>query len=63
MADILSTNLTVDADEDGSETAAAPAVIDANNDDVPANGHIRIDVDGAGTSTQGLTIRIVGQLP
>lgn len=60
--DILSTNLTIDANEDGSETAAA-AVIDATNDAVPAAGHIRIDVDAIGTSTQGLIVRIVGQLP
>jgi hypothetical protein len=61
VADILSTNLTVDANEDGSETAATAAVIDTANDDLPSGGHIRIDVDGAGTGTKGLIIKVTVQ--
>lgn len=63
VADILSTNSTVDANEDGTETAATPAVIDTANDDLPTAGHIRFDVDGAGTSTQGLLVKVTVQKP
>lgn len=44
-ADMLSTRITVDVGETGSDTAAAPAVIDAANDDVAENDMIRVDVD------------------
>lgn len=63
VAALLSTTLTVDANEDGSETAATAAVIDTSNDDLPTAGHLRIDVDGAGTGTKGLIVRIVVQKP
>jgi len=63
VADVLSTNLTVDANEDGSETAETAAVIDTSNDDLPTSGHLRVDVDGAGTGTKGLIVQIVIQKP
>jgi hypothetical protein len=63
VADVLSTDITIDANEDGSETAATAAVINTDNDDLPTAGHLRIDVDGAGTGTKGLIIRIVVQKP
>lgn len=57
-ADMLTTNLTVDASEPTSLTAATPAVIDAANDDVAAGDIIRIDVDGAGTGAKGLIVAL-----
>lgn len=63
VTDVLSTNITIDANEDGTETAAAAAVIDTANDDAATGGWWRIDVDGAGTSTQGLYVVITLQKP
>lgn len=63
VADMLSTNLTIDANEEKSSTAATPAVIDTANDDVATNQIIRVDVDGAGTGTQGLIVTLSFQLP
>ena len=56
--DILSTALTIDANEYTSDTAATPAVINATYDDVQAGDRIRIDVDGAGTGTKGLEVKL-----
>ena len=56
--DLLSTNLTIDANEDGSETAATVAVINTANDDIAAGEWFRGNVDGAGTGTQGLYLII-----
>ena len=55
--DMLSTTLTVDSTELNSSTATA-AVIDTANDDVATLDLIRIDIDGADTSTapQGLIV-------
>lgn len=61
--DLLSTNLTIDANEDGSETAAAAAVINTSNDDLATGEWLRINIDGAGTGTQGLYVEIVLQKP
>jgi len=63
VVDMLSTNLTVDANEDDSSTAAAAAVIDTANDDVTTNQVIRVDVDSAGTGAAGLYITLDFQLP
>lgn len=46
-ADILSTKLTIDADERSSATAAAAAVINAAEDDITDGDVLRIDVDAA----------------
>jgi hypothetical protein len=58
-ADMLSTKLTIDSGEIGSDTAATPAVIDTNNDDVATNDTIRIDIDAVSTTPpSGLLLRL-----
>lgn len=55
-ADMLSTALTIDANEKTSRTAATAAVIDTANDDVSVGDIVRFDCDVAGTGAKGLTI-------
>ena len=56
--DILSTALTIDANEKTSRTAATPIVIaDASLD---INGIIEFDIDVIGTGTEGLVIYLIG---
>lgn len=62
-ADMLSTNITIDANEKDSKDATTPAVIDTNNDDVATGDELRIDIDGAGTGTKGLIVELTFQLP
>lgn len=58
-ADILSTKLTIDTTETGSDTAATPAVINAAEDDVATNDLIRVDVDAVSTTeAKGLIVRL-----
>ena len=52
-ADMLSTKITIDASETGSDTAAAAAVINGSNDNVSTNDTIQIDIDQVGSSTAG----------
>lgn len=61
--DLLSTLLTIDANEKDSSTAATAAVINSSNDDVATGDEWRIDIDGAGTGAKGLIVEIVLQLP
>lgn len=61
--DMLSTALTVDANEYDSKDATAAAVIDTANDDVATGDLIRVDVDVAGTGTKGLIVTLTFQLP
>ena len=63
--DMLSTVITIDSTEVGSDTAAAPAVIDAAKDDVAEYDRIAIDVDAvhSGTAAKGLTLRLEFELP
>jgi hypothetical protein len=61
--DMLSTRITVDANEKTSYTAATAPVIDTAADDVATGDIIRVDVDVAGTSTKGLIIILSFQLP
>lgn len=64
VSDVLSTNLTIDSNEDDSGTAAAAAVIDAANDDVATGQVYRIDVDAVhDTPSQGLLVILTFQLP
>lgn len=56
--DLLSTLLTIDANEKDSATATTPAVINTANDDVSTADEWRIDVDGAGTGTKGLIVEV-----
>lgn len=62
--DILSTKLTIDSGETGSDTAETPAVIDTDNDDVATNDVLRIDVDAVHTTKpKGLIVTLGFQLP
>lgn len=54
--DMLSTALTIDASELSSLTAATAAVINLANATVEDGDQIAIDVDGAGTSAEGLGV-------
>ena len=64
-ADILSTNLTIDAGETGSDTAAAAAAISGSEHDLAPNDVIRVDIDQIGSSTagSGLIVTLICRLP
>ena len=63
-ADMLSTVITIDSAETGSDTAATPAVIDTANDDVVENDLIRIDIDAISTTApKGLLITLGFKTP
>ena len=63
-ADMLSTVITIDSGETGSDTAATAAVIDTANDDVAQNDLIRIDVDAISTTApQGLIVTLGFKTP
>jgi hypothetical protein len=59
-ADVLSTNLTIDDGERSSSTAATPAVIDTDEDDITSGDIYQIDVDAIGSTVAGtnLVIRV-----
>lgn len=61
--DMLSTNITIDASERTSYTAATPPVINTANDDVATGDILRIDVDGAGTGAKGAGVILTFQKP
>ena len=63
VVDMMTTNLTIDANENKSSTAATAAVINTSNDDLATDQVIRINIDGAGTGTLGLTVTLEAQLP
>lgn len=64
VADMLSTNLTIDSGENSSSTAATAAVIDTANDDVSAGQIIRFDVDAVHTTpAKGLIVDLVFTAP
>jgi collagen triple helix repeat protein len=57
--DMLSTKLTIDSTEVGSDTAATAAVIDPAHDDVATNDLLRIDVDAVSTiAPKGLLVTL-----
>lgn len=63
-ADMLSTKLTIDSGETGSDTAATPAVIDGANDDVAENDVLRVDIDAIHTTAaKGLILTLGFALP
>lgn len=62
-ADMLSTRITIDANEKDSATAAAAAVIDTGNDDVATGDEIAIDIDVAGTDAKGLIVDLTFAAP
>ena len=58
-ADMLTTKLTVDSGETGSDTAATAAVIDTGIDDVAENDILRIDIDAVQTTVpKGLIVTL-----
>jgi hypothetical protein len=57
-ADMLSTKITIDANEKDSKTAATQAVINLTVDDVLWGDQIAVDVDVAGTGAKGLAVRL-----
>jgi hypothetical protein len=61
--DLLSTNMTIDQNEDGTETAATPAVINAANATLAVGEWVRGNIDATGTSTQGLYVTFALQKP
>jgi len=61
--DMLSTTLTIDANEKHSKDAAAAAVIDTGEDDVVTGDELRVDVDTAGTGTKGLQVDLKFRTP
>lgn len=61
--DMLSTSLTIDANELNSSTAATPAEINTSYDDVATGDIIRLDVDTAGTGTTGGDVILGFRLP
>ncbi len=63
-ADILSTKLTFDSTESGTDTAATPAVISGTEDDMTENDVIAVDVDAVQTTkAKGLIITMGFRLP
>ena len=63
-ADMLTTKITIDSGETGSDTAAAAAVIDTANDDVATNDLLRVDVDAVSTTAaKGLIVTLGFQRP
>lgn len=62
--DMLSTKLTIDSTETGSDTAATPAVIDTGADDVATNDLLRLDIDAVHTTApKGLIVTLEFRLP
>ena len=61
--DMLSTRITIDANEYTSYTAAAAAVVDATYDDVATGDRLAVDVDVAGTGAKGLGVVLTFNLP
>ena len=62
--DILSTKITIDSGETGSDTAATAPVISTSNDDLATNDIIRVDVDAVSTTApQGLIVTFECRLP
>lgn len=62
--DMLSTKLTIDSGETGSDTAATAAVINTSNDHVNTNDVLRIDIDAVSTTpANGLLVTMGFQLP
>jgi hypothetical protein len=57
--DMLSTKLTIDSTETGSDTAATPAVINASNRGVILHDLLRVDIDAVSTTApKGLLITL-----
>lgn len=62
--DMLSTKLTIDTGDTGSDTAETSAVINATYDDISSYDVLRIDVDAISTTApKGLIVTMGFQLP
>lgn len=61
-ADMLTTPITIDANESTSHTAATE-VVDVANDDVATGDLIMVDIDSAGTGAKGLICVLEFELP
>lgn len=56
--EMLTTNVTIDANETDSATAATPVAINGSNNTVATADMLAIDIDTAGTGTKGLIIEL-----
>lgn len=63
FVDMLTTKASIDVGEYDSINGTTPVVVNTSNDDVATGDLIRVDVDIAGTGTQGLIVTLVFQLP
>jgi hypothetical protein len=63
FSDMLSTRITIDANDFSSLDASAPPVIDGATDDIATGDFIRVDVDVPGTGTANLYISLEFELP
>jgi len=63
IVDMLSTGVSVDANEFESADAATAAVINTSNDDVQTGDALLFDCDTAGTGTKGAKLLLTFQLP
>lgn len=64
FVDMLSTAVTIDANEYDSKDATTAAVINTSNDDVATGDLIRVDVDGVGSGpTAVLSVNLEFRLP
>lgn len=63
FVDVLSTAITIDANEFDSKDATTAAVINTSNDDLATGDLVRVDVDVAGTGATGLFVTISARLP
>jgi len=61
--DMLSTKVTIDANEKSSITASVPPVINTAVDDVATGDELALDVDVSGTGTKGLHVVLTFQKP
>ena len=61
--DVLSTLITIDANEWSCKDATTPPVINATYDDLLTGDMLRFDVDGAGTGATGLIVEVTCQIP
>lgn len=60
---IFSTNLTIDASEKTSVTAATPCVLSSSPTSFADDDEVTIDIVAAGTGTKGLIVTLIGTKP
>lgn len=57
-AEVLSTNITIEPNEETSRTATNPPVINTSNDDINIDDIIAIDIDAVGSSRAGKGLKV-----